>query len=108
MRCLKIRQNFPQFEGWFFKTKKGGKDETCQSCLSSHPGILIHKMKSLGSDNPAALRNWMAAAEEKTGSDVLTIARNSTRFTTGVFHPIRSRPCRAYKSHSTGLAEARR
>jgi hypothetical protein len=33
-------------------------------------------MKPLGSDNPVDLWKWMAAAEEKTGSEVLAIAHN--------------------------------
>lgn len=33
-------------------------------------------MKPLGSDNPVDLWKWMAATEEKTGSDVLAIAHN--------------------------------
>lgn len=33
-------------------------------------------LKPLGSDNPADLWKWMAATEEKTGSDVLAIAHN--------------------------------
>ena len=33
-------------------------------------------MKPLGSDNPEDLWNWMAATEEKTGSEVLAIAHN--------------------------------
>jgi hypothetical protein len=33
-------------------------------------------LKPLGSDNPVDLWKWMAAAEEKTGSDVLAIAHN--------------------------------
>jgi len=33
-------------------------------------------LKPLGSDNPADLWKWMAATEERTGSDVLAIAHN--------------------------------
>ena len=33
-------------------------------------------MKPLGSDNPVDLWKWMAATQEKTGTEVLAIAHN--------------------------------
>src|SRR5512139_1588957 len=41
----------------------------------------------LGSDNPAELWKWMAAAQEKTGSEVLAIAHNGN-LSNGVMFPV--------------------
>lgn len=43
-------------------------------------------LKPLGSDNPEDLWKWMAAAEEKTGSDVLAIAHNGN-LSNGIMFP---------------------
>jgi hypothetical protein len=43
-------------------------------------------LKPLGSDNPADLWQWMAATEEKTGSDVLAIAHNGN-LSNGIMFP---------------------
>ena len=43
-------------------------------------------LKPLGSDNPVDLWQWMAATEEKTGSDVLAIAHNGN-LSNGIMFP---------------------
>jgi hypothetical protein len=45
-------------------------------------------LKPLGSDNPEDLWKWMAAAEEKTGSEVLAIAHNGNLSNGGMFPTI--------------------
>ena len=44
-------------------------------------------LKPLGSDNPEDLWKWMAAAEEKTGSEVLAIAHNGN-LSNGLMFPV--------------------
>ena len=44
-------------------------------------------LKPLGSDNPADLWKWMAATEEKTGSEVLAIAHNGN-LSNGLMFPV--------------------